>query len=42
MTVGTIGPSGVLFLGATMFVLAIVCQRVLLASGRIAPGHRRG
>ena len=30
MTVGTIGPSGVLYLGATMFVLAIVCQRVLL------------
>ena len=29
MTVGTIGPSGVLYLGATMFVLAIVCQRVL-------------
>ena len=30
MAVGTIGPSGVLYLGATMFVLAIVCQRVLL------------
>ena len=30
MTVGAIGPSGVLYLGATMFVLAIVCQRVLL------------
>ena len=30
IAVGTIGPSGVLYLGATMFVLAIVCQRVLL------------
>ena len=43
MTVGTIGPSGVLYLGATMFVLAIVCQRVLLGvwSHRTS-AHRRG
>jgi AAA family ATP:ADP antiporter len=31
LTVGTIGESGVLFLGAAMFVIAIICQRVLLA-----------
>jgi AAA family ATP:ADP antiporter len=31
MSVGAIGESGVLFLGAAMFVVAIVCQRVLLA-----------
>jgi len=30
MTVSTIGASGVLYLGAAMFTLAIVCQRVLL------------
>jgi AAA family ATP:ADP antiporter len=30
VTVGTIGPSGVLYLGAAMFVIAIFCQRVLL------------
>jgi ATP:ADP antiporter, AAA family len=30
IAVGTIGPSGILYLGAAMFGLAIVCQRVLL------------
>jgi ATP:ADP antiporter, AAA family len=30
MTVGTIGASGLLYLGAAMFAIAIVCQRVLL------------
>jgi AAA family ATP:ADP antiporter len=30
MTVETIGTSGILYLGAAMFALAIVCQRVLL------------
>ena len=30
IAVGTIGPSGVLYLGAVFFALAIVCQRVLL------------
>jgi ATP:ADP antiporter, AAA family len=37
ITVRTIGNSGVLFLGASLFALAIICQRVLLAlwtSGR--------
>ena len=31
LTVRTIGNSGVLFLGASLFALAIICQRVLLA-----------
>jgi ATP:ADP antiporter, AAA family len=30
MAVGAIGPGGILYLGAGMFALAIVCQRVLL------------
>jgi len=30
IAVGTIGPSGVLYLGAVFFALAIACQRVLL------------
>jgi len=30
VAVGTIGPSGVLYLGAVFFALAIACQRVLL------------
>jgi AAA family ATP:ADP antiporter len=30
ITVGTIGSSGVLYVGAAMFVVAILCQRVLL------------
>jgi AAA family ATP:ADP antiporter len=30
ITVGSIGASGVLYLGAAMFVIAILCQRVLL------------
>jgi AAA family ATP:ADP antiporter len=30
LTASAIGPNGILFLGATMFVIAIVCQRVLL------------
>ena len=30
MSVGYIGESGVLFLGASLFVVAIVCQRILL------------
>ena len=30
MSVGSIGESGVLFLGASLFVVAILCQRVLL------------
>jgi AAA family ATP:ADP antiporter len=31
LSVGAIGESGILYLGATMFVAAIVCQRFLLA-----------
>ena len=36
LTVGRIGNSGVLFLGASMFVIAILCQRVLLRIWRNA------
>jgi AAA family ATP:ADP antiporter len=31
MSVGVVGPSGLLFLGASLFVGAILCQRLLLA-----------
>jgi len=43
LVVGRIGNSGVLLMGAGMFVLAIICQRVLLriwmGSGRTAEGR---
>jgi len=38
MTVTTIGEQGVLFVAAAMFVIAIVCQRVLLRAWSERPG----
>ena len=45
LAVGKIGNSGILYLGAAMFIVAIVCQRVLLgiwAAHPSAEGARRG
>jgi AAA family ATP:ADP antiporter len=38
LTVTTIGEAGILYVAATMFVLAIVCQRVLLSGWARQPG----
>jgi AAA family ATP:ADP antiporter len=38
LTVTTIGQGGILFVAATMFVIAIVCQRVLLRAWTHRPG----
>src|SRR5215469_8117260 len=42
LVVGTIGNSGVLFMGAALFVVAIVCQRTLIHQGTLFKASRAG
>ncbi len=42
LVVGSIGNSGVLFMGAALFVVAIVCQRTLIHQGTIFKARQTG
>ena len=42
LTVTTIGEAGILFVAAAMFVIAIVCQRILLNGWARQPGSEAG